>query len=303
MFVRNPQEIKERIMNSLTTKGPNIPSHIAREVGLEMWVTSAFLSELVADKKIKVSFMRVGSSPVYFVEEQRSNLENFGEFLKSKAKEAFLLLKEKKFLKDDEQEPAIRVALREIKDFAIPFKDNEEIIWRYFIIPESEFNSQKQVEKPKQELEQETKEEVKEIKEEKLEEIKIIPEKKEIKLKKPREKKPIIKRKTAKKEAKKTDNKFFSKIKENLSNQNIEILDIDEFDKNYLSLIIKENESRKLLICYNKKRLSEKDLIKAYKKSKELNLPYTILSVGDVPKKMADLINASKDLDKIKKLE
>src|SRR3989304_1899975 len=48
-------------------------------------------------------------------------------------------IKERKFLRDSAQNPAIRVALREIRDFALPFKSGDEIVWRYFLVPESEF--------------------------------------------------------------------------------------------------------------------------------------------------------------------
>ena len=83
--------------------------------------------------------MRVGNSPIYFIQGQEHQLEKFSVYLKSKEKEAFILLQEKKFLKDSEQTPAIRVALRQIKDFAFPFKRNNEIIWRYLTSKESEF--------------------------------------------------------------------------------------------------------------------------------------------------------------------
>ncbi|MFC1682475.1 hypothetical protein ACFL0X_02575, partial [Nanoarchaeota archaeon] len=72
---------------------------------------------------------RVGSSPVYFLEGQERGLEGFSNHLKSKEKEAFDLLKEKKFLGDSEIEPAIRVALRAIKDFAVPFERDGKVIW------------------------------------------------------------------------------------------------------------------------------------------------------------------------------
>ena len=83
--------------------------------------------------------MKVGNSPVYFIPGQETMLEKFSEYLKSKEKEAFALLKEKRFLEDKKQDPAIRIALREIKDFAIAFKKDDEIFWRYFTIPENEF--------------------------------------------------------------------------------------------------------------------------------------------------------------------
>ena len=98
--------------------------------------TSAFLSELLAEKRIKISNMKVGSSPLHFISGQETRLENFSQHLKSREKDAYELLREKKFLKDSEQEPAIRVALRAIKDFAISFKKNNVIIWRYFTASE-----------------------------------------------------------------------------------------------------------------------------------------------------------------------
>ena len=139
MSTQNTIPVKEKIISIFKRRGPSLPIHIARETELSILFASAFLSELLAEKKIKISNMRVGSSPIYFIPGQEFMLEKFSEFLKSKEKEAFLLLKEEKFLKDSKQEPAIRVALRELKDFAIPFKKDEEIYWRYFNVPESEF--------------------------------------------------------------------------------------------------------------------------------------------------------------------
>ena len=98
--------------------------------------------------------MRVGSSPLYFIQGQEPMLEKFAEHLKSKEREAFTLLKEKSFLKDLEQLPAIRVALREIKDFAIPFRNGEEIVWRFLTAQEADFKDAKE-HKPKVLIEKE----------------------------------------------------------------------------------------------------------------------------------------------------
>ena len=85
---KNPTEIKERIINFLREKGPNFPSAISREIGMDSIFTSAFLSELASEKKIKISYMRVGSSPVYYLKETKNQLENFSKYLKNKEKEA-----------------------------------------------------------------------------------------------------------------------------------------------------------------------------------------------------------------------
>jgi len=140
MPIQNASHTKEKILSILNARGPILPVYIAKEAGISMLFASAFLSELSSDKKIKMSHMRVGNSPIYYVRGQESQLEKFSGYLKSKEKDAFLLIQEKRFLKDSEQSPAIRVALREIKDFAIPFKKNNETFWKYLTASEGEFN-------------------------------------------------------------------------------------------------------------------------------------------------------------------
>ena len=103
-----------------------------------MLFTSAFLSELYSDKKIKISAMKVGGSPLYFVPGHENQLEKYSQYLGSKEKEAYDLLQKNKILKDSEQQPAIRVALRALHDFAIPFKNNEDIYWRYLTFSEND---------------------------------------------------------------------------------------------------------------------------------------------------------------------
>ena len=58
-----------------------------------------------------------------------------------------------------------------------------------------------------------------------------------------------------------------------------------------------------MLVAYNKKKIDESDIIKAYKKSLELALEYIILSLGEPAKKMNEFIEAVKKLDGIKKIE
>jgi len=312
MTVQNPLEIKEKIILAIKYQGPVLPVHISKQVGLSILFASAFLSELLSEKRIKISHIRVGSSPLYFTPGQEYRLENFAHHLKSKEKDAFVLLKEKKFLKDSEQEPAIRVALRAIKDFAVAFKKGEEIFWRYFMIPETEFKPVEtkpeiSVEEKAQEVEEETKvvQEPERITltfktEKPSEPIKEKPLKIFDKPSRKKEKKKTPKKKLP---SKKTNEKFFNAVKEFLSKKSIEISDVEGFSKNEMSLRIKVNDKEKLLVAYNKKRITEDDIIKAHKKATELNLDYTILNLGDTPKKINSFIEAVKKLSRIDKLE
>jgi hypothetical protein len=352
MPVQNASQIKERILSILNAKGPTIPVHIAKEIGISMLFTSAFLSELLSDKKVKMSNMRVGNSPVYFIPGQEAQLERFSNYLKSKEKDAFYLIQGKKLLKDSEQSPAIRVALRGIRDFAFPFKKDNEIYWRYLTSPESEFKLEikpieehKYIEakpKPFDQREREIGnkiikdiniEDIEEIRKdkEKLEEIEIKEEKPEqneaeekkeenaekikeetpkhektkiIKIKSEEHKTKIKQIKTPKKKGiQKQDNKFFDKIKEFLSKETIEIVNIESFNKNEILLKIKYAGAEKLLVAYNKKKITDTDIINANKKASQLNLKYLILSMGDPSKKLLNLIESAQNLEKIEKIE
>lgn len=338
--------IKEQVVSILRRRGPSLPVHVGRETQQSMLFASAFLSELISDKRVKVSSMKIGGSPLYFLPGQEPNLERFGlEHLKSREKDAFILLKDNKFLKDKDQEPAIRVALRALKDFAFPFQNNGEIVWRYFTVPESDFQSSlelpRTIENPIQPVQETTERvlekpaeivEIKEVsrieensKSQIVEEIKenietIRKEFKDIqretktpipnkelnifdkKERSDKKSKPKVQKKTKPKPKAKKDDKFFNKVKDFLSKNSFELLDIESFSKEEIILRIKDKEE-KLLIAYNKRKITEKEILKAHKKSLELGLPYKIVSLGETPKKIESLLNALKDLEKIERIE
>ena len=290
MPVQNTIELKEKIISVFNNKGPSIPSTIARETGLSILFASAFLSELISEKRLKISNMKVGSSPVYFVPGQEPMLEQYGEELKNKEKEAFLLLKEKKILEDKKQEPAIRVALRSIRDFAIPFMLDNEILWRYFKVSEEEVKDILKERGPKNE--ERVIEPEKEVKEN-------IQEKPKIKKEEKKTAKPVRK----KAEKSKKNGKFFDKVRLFLGKKSIEILGVEGFAKNEIILKVKENGNEKIVMAFNKKRINEADIIKAYKKSLDFGIPYVIMGLGDLSKKTNDFLIAAKNLGGIEKIE
>jgi hypothetical protein len=286
-------QIKEKIIALIQSHGPTLPVFIATQTGLSIIFSSAFLSELISDKRLKISHMRVGSSPLYFIPGQEPLLENFSQYLKNKEKDAFILLKERKFLKDKELEPAIRVALRMIRDFAIPFKINDEIYWRFFTIKESEFQ-----EKPKEEvlIKEQPTIEVIETKEEKPKEN--IIETKEVK----KVRKETKTKKVKKQPQKDKKNNFFSKVKEFLAQKQIEILGIEEIGINKIIFRVKKDDEY-IIIAYNKKKITEQDIVNSSKKAEELGLPYKILLFGEPLKRFDNLVKAVRNLKDIEKIE
>lgn len=311
-------QIKEKIITFIRLRGPSLPVHIAKETGLSILFASAFLSDLYSEKTIGISNIKIGSSPLYFIPGQEPQLENFSKYLKSKEKEAFLILKEKKFLKDSELQPAIRVALREIKDFAIPFRKDEEIFWRYFTISEEEFTTQKTENKIEEKIEIAEEVPMPKVEEKKIEDIFESPEEEQeeicevqiiaptseemteqiSKKEKPRKDKPKKQNKNKKK-----DENFFNKIKEFLEKKNIEILDIKDFKNDEAILKIKREKEEELLFVFNRKKITEKEILKSHKRASENKMKYSVLSLAETPKRLNDLIEAIKDLSDIDKIE
>ena len=283
------EQIKDKIIMFLKINGPSLPVHLSGEIKSSILFTSAFLSELVSEKKVNMSNMRVGSSPVYFLPGQESRLERFSEHLRSKEKEAFALLKEKNFLVDSIQQPAIRVALRGMRDFALPFKVQDSIVWRYFLVPESEYEAKAVETRPEKPILAEIAEPKKEVIEKPVE-----PEKQLISQKKPKER-----RKTTRKSKPQQKDKFFGKIKEFLTEKTIELKDIEGFTKNEIILRVVDGGQEKILVAYNKKKITDGDIIKAHKKASGKGLPYLILGLNEPPKKTSDLITAMKGLSSV----
>ena len=256
MPTQDTTPIKDNIIAFLESNGPSLPVHIAKHINTNMLFASAFLSELLSNKKLRITNLRVGSSPIYYIPGQEAGLEKYAQYLKSKEREAYELLREKKFLKDEEQDPAIRVALRAIKDFAFSKEDEGKISWRYLTEIFEEKKEAQVKEEPKTEhipasILQETKEKLQEP--EKIEEEPKLEPIKE----KPRETITPKKKAAPRKPSQKKNEKFFNTIKEYLTKKGIEIEDIESFSKDHLILKIKRGNQEELLVAYNKKRITE----------------------------------------------
>src|SRR3989344_4986978 len=243
----------KKIIEIIQRRGPSLPMSLAKELRMNSLFISAFLSELASEKKVKVSHLKVGGSPLYFIEGQEEKLEPFHTYLPQKEIEAFQLLKLNKILKDTEQEPAIRVAIRSIRDFAIGFKKDDEIYWRYYLVSEGEVEN---LLEPKQKIEisSESKQKVPEVKAPEIKKVIVKPrgvyEKKPkqealqtapIKQKKPKEKEETFQNplviQEEKPEKQRPKSEFVLKII-NLLNQKFKILEEKDYKSKEYNCIL-----------------------------------------------------------------
>ena len=302
--------VNERILSIVKAKGPILPAHVSKEINDSLLVTSARLSEMFSNKLIMISNIKVGGSPLYYVAGQEDKLQNYVDNLPLAEKKAYNLLKENKILRESAQEPVIRVALRQIKDFSIPlqvvFDNNEETFWKWYLTDNKEVEalikniiSRKEITENIQKLESPQAATV----QAQLE----VPLKHETELQKPFAKeteKTITKEKTeVKKEIKKeitkkpkkTDDNFSNKVNTFFNKNKIDVLETREIKNNIeLDFIIELQTSignaRYFCKVKNKAKINESDLSTALLNAQSKGLPLLFLSNGEISKKAKEML-------------
>lgn len=264
--------LKEQVIELVKMKGPVLPVQISTEIKVDTMFVGAIFSELMAEKKLKITRAKIGGSPLYYVDGQESKLDKLYEFLPGKEKEAYNLLKKNRVLFDTEQEPSIRVALRNLEDFAKPVDKKGHIFWRWYLLSESEADFLIDKVKPK-----------------------IEPKKLDVQKKIVEPKKIEIKEKPVKKIEKKIDG-FLEEIKAYLENKEVKILEEHIVRKNSdVEMRIKFpsnfGDLEFFLKAKNKKRIGDNDLILAHSKGQKHKIPTLFLSNGGLTKKAEKYIN------------
>jgi len=284
-------ETNERILALVKEKGPILPVQVSKEINDTILMTSARLSELLSNKQIKISHVKVGGSPLYYSQGQENKLQEYSDNLVEKEKEAYELLKKNRILKDVTQEPSIRVALRQIRDFAVPlqvnYQNNVEIFWKWYLLDNDESQlliknilSQKDTD----------------IKDKTIEEITKTEPQKELKRETQKELPKEIKRDTIKKPKETTTKILFMSIINNFLNKNkLDVLETTEIKKNSeIDLVVELHTSigsvKYFCKSKNKKKISEGDIGSALVQAQSKNLPLLFLTKGNLTKKANEML-------------
>ena len=135
-------KVSQRVLEIVKVKGPVIPVQISTEIRISILLASAILSELVSNKQLKISSLKVGSTPLYYAQGQEEKLQGYVKYLHDKEKKAYELLKSLLVLRDKALEPVVRVALRQIKDFAsqlhVQAGGDVEVFWKWYLMTNEE---------------------------------------------------------------------------------------------------------------------------------------------------------------------
>lgn len=312
-------KVVDAVYDYILKNGPILPVDVSKIVG-DTLLAGAVLSGLRERNLIKISHAKIGSSPVYYVEGQEPKLEMLYGYLSSIQKKAYDLIKSKKVIRERDLEPAMRVAIKMIKDFAYPLnvrtKESSEIFWKWYLLSDRETNelisqildkSQPQSiskitqEEPKQEKVIE--EEVKRIDSSEIEmlkkEIEMLKQQIQSKTKKEKVTKDKKLEDFAEAPALEVEMKkdaFLAEVINFCKKNRIEIIDWKIKKRNSeIDMTVRMSspvgQAEYFCRAKNKKKINEGDLSTTFIHAQNMKLPAILLSTGDLSKKAESVLS------------
>ncbi len=134
-------DYRERILE-LVKQSPVQPTSLGKIINKDSLMASAMLSEMSSKGLLKISNLKVGSSPLYYSSEHPEHLLGYIVNLNEKDRRTAELLKEKKVLQDSSLSPLQKVCMRNIKDFALPLEvtlgEDKAVFWKWFLTSDEE---------------------------------------------------------------------------------------------------------------------------------------------------------------------
>ena len=135
-------EYRDRVLAFVKINGPVLPVQIGKEMKTDTLLASAMLSELSSKGSLKISSLKVGGSPLYYLPGQEGMLIKFINGLSEKDRGTLEKLQQGKVLRDNEQDALTRFSLRTLKDFASPLNvthdGQTEIFWKWHQVPDAD---------------------------------------------------------------------------------------------------------------------------------------------------------------------
>ena len=293
-------DYREQILAMAQTK-PLLPGDVAKVLNTNLIMASAMLSELSDNKKLKVSKLKVGSSPLYFLPDKAFLLENFVSSLNEKDRITVEILKNARILRDSLLDSLTRVSLRQIGDFGkqvdVVVNGQKEIFWKWFLLPDSEaelligqmINGEEKKIVPKS-SQPENSVSVAEI--QKVEPNKFIEQANVAK--------PIMENSSKPKTQKIANQGFFDKISAFFDNCKIKIVEQTQIKPGEFDFVVKIPTPVGVLPFYckakNKKKLTESDVSVVFVQGQLRKLPVILLSDGEFNKQGKELLLELKEV-------
>lgn len=302
---------REQVIDLIKRLGPVVPNDLRKKLEVDTMLIGAVLSELTTRNILKITNLKKGSSPFYYLPGQEQQLESLTNYLNEKDQRTANWLKEVKVIPDKNLDLLKRVSLRKIIDFAKPLKaiddkGSEILFWRYFLFPEQDAiyflkNGGKEKEEVKPEIIEEKKAEpiqtkLKETIEISKDSTNNILQQKEMDLKLKQQITKDLQETTIEiPEPNFTATTFYNKVIAFFKENNIKVTRQDEISKKEYEFLIKipscVGEIVLLARALDKKKLKETDIAQALLTAKMLDVSCLFLITGEFSKKALIEIN------------
>ncbi len=267
---------KEEVLLAVKAKGYVVPSDLIKQFHLDTFIMGAVLSDLVSEKKLFISSVKIGGSPVYYVPEAKEKLQELFKYLNEKDKQTYLLLQERIVLEDAVQTPLLRVSLRALKDYAKPLEvtshGETKLFWKWYLAPEDTVNQNIRAllfSEPAPQLQTPPHTEP-------TQQATLSVEPQELKLKKQKEQQPA--------------EDFVQTVTSFFKEKNISFRDIIIIKKGEVDCIVEVPSPLGTIEYYckakNKKRCTEGEIASAFVAAQLKKLPALFLTQGEIPKKI-----------------
>jgi len=129
-------------IRAMTDQRPVQPMEVAKALNANSMLASAMLSEMSEKGILKISSLKVGSSPLYYDPARPEVLIDYVKHLNEKDRKTVALLQDKGVLRDNTQDSLTRVSLRNTKDFCKPLDvvidGTKEMFWKFYLLTDEQ---------------------------------------------------------------------------------------------------------------------------------------------------------------------
>ncbi len=127
-----------KILEIIQKNGPTTPRELVKRLGQNTFIMGAILSQLSSTNKLKITHIKIGGTPAYYLSGQENQLVALKKFLGQNEQNAFELLETEKVLSDEKQSMQIKISLRNLKDFAkeihAELHNKKYVFWKWYQI-------------------------------------------------------------------------------------------------------------------------------------------------------------------------
>lgn len=134
---------QEKILQFLQQIGPTLPSKVAKNIGSNILIASAHLADLSSQGKVRISSLKVGGSPLYYLPGQEAQIYRYAAGnMNPKDLRVLEKLNKQNVLREEDLDVLSKLALRNLKDFAVPIHvtvgGRKQLFWRFHTLTDQE---------------------------------------------------------------------------------------------------------------------------------------------------------------------